>query len=795
MSLTAGSHLGPYEILSPLGAGGMGVVYKARDTRLGREVAIKVLPESLSGRADLRERFEREARAVSSLNHPHICTLYDIGNQDGIDFLVMEYLEGETLAHRLKKGALPLDQTLRYAIEIASALDAAHRKGITHRDLKPGNVMLKKSGTKLLDFGLARMHAPGQAAGSAVATQTETLTVEGNIVGTLQYMAPEQLEGKDADARSDIFAFGAVVYEMATGRKAFESKSRANLIASILEHEPAPILSLQPAAPAALDRVIETCLAKDPDERWQTTHDLKRELQWVAESTSQVGAGTVAKPIQDKRPSRHAAAVLTLVGVLAIAAFAGYRILRRPAPAVSQITLGRTTQVTFDPGLNLDPALSPDGKLLAYSPGPMGQTNIYVRQLGAARNIMLTQGVPGYHRWPQWSPDGSQIAFFSVNLRTGFRMISIVPSLGGVSKPLIEEESDPLGGGLCCPTWSPDGARIAYASGNRVAGSAVYVLALAESGAAKIVEHPFATHSLVWSPDGTRIAYVVENSAFIFGEPQLGNIAPSAIWLAPAVGGRAVQVTDRVHLNMSPAWAPDSKHLLFISDRGGRRDLYEVALLDSGEPAGPPALLTTGLNALNINLSKDGAKLAYSMLNHEANIWSIGIPPRPPASISAATPVTTGSQRIEGIGVSHDGHWLAFDSSRSGKQGIYRMALVGGEMEQLTANPGDDFIPSWSPDGKEIAFYSWRNGNRDLFLMTAKGRSERQLTSAPGHEFYPDWSPDGKQIVFWSLQRGRDTLSLLTRSVDGAGWEAPQDLVSPGGTPRWSPDGRLIAYV
>src|SRR5260221_10168515 len=290
MSLTAGSHLGPYKILSPLGAGGMGVVYKARDTRLGREVAIKVLPESLSGRADSRERFIREARAISSLSHPHICPLYDVGSQDGIDYLVMEYLEGETLAHRLKRGALPLDQTLRYGIEIASALDAAHRKGITHRDLKPGNVMLTKSGTKLLDFGLARMRARGQVPdSSAVATQTEPMTAEGTIIGTLQYMAPEQLEGKDADARTDIFAFGATLYEMATGRKAFEGQSSASLIAAIMHNEPRPVAQLQPTTPAGLDWIVKRCLAKDPDERCQTARDLLQELQWIADRDT-VGA-------------------------------------------------------------------------------------------------------------------------------------------------------------------------------------------------------------------------------------------------------------------------------------------------------------------------------------------------------------------------------------------------------------------------------------------------------------------------------------------------------------------------
>ena len=297
MPILAGKRLGPYEILSAIGAGGMGEVYRARDTRLDRIVAIKVLPAHLADRAELRERFEREARTVASLNHPHICTLYDIGHQDGTDFLVMEYLEGETLAQRLLKGALPLDQVLQYAIEIADALDKAHRKGITHRDLKPGNIMLTKSGTKLLDFGLAKLKqevVPANVQLSQLPTANEPLTAQGMIVGTLQYMAPEQLEGKEVDARTDIFAFGAVVYEMATGKKAFEGKSQASLIAKILETDPPPISSLQPMTPPALDRVVKKCLAKEPDQRWQTASDLCEELKWIAESGSQVAPVPIA---------------------------------------------------------------------------------------------------------------------------------------------------------------------------------------------------------------------------------------------------------------------------------------------------------------------------------------------------------------------------------------------------------------------------------------------------------------------------------------------------------------------
>ena len=292
----------------------MGEVYRARDTRLGREVAVKVLPAHLSSSEEMRQRFEREARAISQLSHPHVCALYDVGSHEGIEYLVMELLEGETLAARLAKGPLPLDQTLRYSAEIADALDKAHRQGIVHRDLKPGNVMLTKSGVKLLDFGLAKMLEPKGSVESLTSAPTaaKDVTQEGAILGTLSYMAPEQLEGKGADPRTDIFALGATLYEMATGQKAFSGNSRASLIGAIMHTEPAPISALQPMTPPALDRLVKTCLAKDPEDRFQTAHDVRLQLQWAAEGGSQAGlpapsARCSTRWPQEKRPSRRRA--------------------------------------------------------------------------------------------------------------------------------------------------------------------------------------------------------------------------------------------------------------------------------------------------------------------------------------------------------------------------------------------------------------------------------------------------------------------------------------------------------
>jgi eukaryotic-like serine/threonine-protein kinase len=291
MALTAGTRLGPYEIATMLGAGGMGEVYAARDTRLNRTVAIKVLPPHVASDPELRQRLEREARSIAALNHPQICVLHDVGHDSGTDFLVMEHLQGETLADRLKKGPLPFDQALRYAIEISDALDKAHRQGIVHRDLKPANIMITPAGVKLLDFGLAK--AQVQVATPAGLSQAPT---GGTVLGTIQYMAPEQLEGREADARSDIFALGAVLYEMVTGRKAFEGKSQASLMASILERERRPISELQPLSPPALEHVIQGSLAKAPEDRWQTAHDVMKQLKWIAAGGSQVGAVAAVSP-------------------------------------------------------------------------------------------------------------------------------------------------------------------------------------------------------------------------------------------------------------------------------------------------------------------------------------------------------------------------------------------------------------------------------------------------------------------------------------------------------------------
>jgi serine/threonine protein kinase len=413
MAILPGRRLGPYEILSAIGAGGMGEVYKARDTRLDRIVAIKVLPTHLADRSELRERFEREARTIASLNHPHICTIHDIGQQDGIDYLVMEYLEGETLAQRLQKGALPLEQVLHYSIEIADALDKANRKGITHRDLKPGNIMLTKSGTKLLDFGLAKLKQEGAPAipDSQLPTMKSAITGEGTILGTLQYMAPEQVEAKEVDARTDIFAFGAVVYEMATGKKAFEGKTSASVMAKILEVDPPPMTSLQPMTPPALDRVVKRCLAKEPDNRWQTASDLSESLKWISEGGSQARLSTAAIVPARKNWRKMlvwTAASLTACAIVGLAVWILKPVSPKPVTRFAiSLPAGQHLAALDSPAV----ALSRDGTRLAYVATQGGTQQLYLRAMDSpeAKPIPGTEGAVA----PFFSPDSQWVAFFA----------------------------------------------------------------------------------------------------------------------------------------------------------------------------------------------------------------------------------------------------------------------------------------------------------------------------------------------------------------------------------------------
>src|SRR6202521_461237 len=460
MALTSGTKLGPYEIQSPLGAGGMGEVYRARDTRLDRTVAVKILPPHLSSDPEARQRFDREARAISHLNHPNIGTLHDVGHQDGTDFLVMECLEGETLAAALMRGPLPPEQVLKYGIDICEGLEKAHKSGVIHRDLKPGNIMLTKSGAKLMDFGLAKAtlaHEPPVSSLTMTLSRPsvdQPLTAQGMVVGTFQYMSPEQLEGKEADARSDIFALGAVLYEMATGKRAFTGKTQASIVAAILASEPQPISVVQTMSPPALDRVVQGCLAKDPDERFQTIHDVKLQLKWIAEGGSQAG---VPAPVAAKRKNRERALIIALLlcGLLAALGIAGSVIFAKKEESlrrrVVRAQIGAPDHYSFT-GVNLSNhvEISPDGSTIAFIAEGEGKQFLWVRPLHATTAQPLA-GTEGAY-YPFWSPDSKFIGFFA-----GGKLKKVEAS-GGVVQTLCDA---PYGRG---GSWNRDGV-ILFAPG------------------------------------------------------------------------------------------------------------------------------------------------------------------------------------------------------------------------------------------------------------------------------------------------------------------------------------------
>jgi Tol biopolymer transport system component/predicted Ser/Thr protein kinase len=785
-----GRTLSHYKVVEEISRGGMGIVYRAVDVKLNREVALKILPPELVADPDRKRRFVQEAQAAAALHHPHIAVIHEIDEADGVTFIAMELVDGEKLSDRVAREKLSVAKSLDLATEVAEGLARAHDKGIAHRDLKPANIMVTEDGhAKIIDFGLAKLVEPVGGGDSEAVTAIQEETEAGKVMGTVSYMSPEQARGQKVDHRTDIFSFGIVLHLMLTGEHPFQRSTGADTLSAILT-SPAPSLvpSVTGLTTPELQGILDRCLAKGLSERYKGMKDVVAALHQVKQ---EAGAPSARRP--SLLPSRSALiAAAVVVTVLAVAAALFWRSDRGPALP----ELGRMIQVTRAPGLEVDPAISPDGKMIAYAAGPLGQTKIYVQQVAGGRAIPLTEDFPGGHRWPQWSPDGTRISF-AVHGEESIETF-VVPALGGNPRRLVGAAPGEYSGGV---VWSPDGSRVGYiASGELLAtGDAIYVRSV-EGGEPNKVAEAHEPFPLSWSPDGSKIAFAAANTAYIAGQlrTMIANIAPSSLWVVPVTGGDPVRVTEDPFLDHSPVWTPDGRHLLFVSDRGGGRDVYQVSIEASGAPSGPAVRVTTGLDVHTLSLSADGSRLAYSVLVTRQNIWSIRIPPISkdgPISIAQATPVTTGSQVIEGIGVSSDGRWVVFGSNRSGNQDIFKVPIEGGEPEQLTTDPAEDFLPDFSPDGSEIVFYSFRTGNRDLFVMSADGGSLRQLTRHPGQDRYPGWSPGGTQVTFHSDRSGRPEVYVVSTEGGELAGEEPRQLTSEGGLyPRWSPDGRLIAF-
>ncbi|HXV60089.1 MAG TPA: protein kinase [Vicinamibacteria bacterium] len=821
MGLRPGSRLGPYQIVAPIGAGGMGEVYKATDTRLDRTVAIKTLPDHLSSDLDLRKRFEREARAVSSLNHPNICTLYDIGHEDGVEFMVMEYIEGETLADRLQRGSLPLEEALARGMEIADALDKAHRRGVVHRDLKPGNVIMTRAGVKLLDFGLAKLSGEEKNATplepSAVTAQ-QPLTQEGTILGTFQYMSPEQLEGKEVDARTDVFAFGAVLYEMVTGHKAFTGESQANLISAIMTHEPLPLSARVPLSPRTLDRVVRKCLAKDPDDRW---HSLADVAHLIRETTSDENESPGAAAVHTSRQRRWvwamAGALLTAILVLAFHWFSD-------APA-----RGVTTRFDIAPpeGWFIEPsiadavvlALSPDGRRLVYeAQDAQGVDRLWLRPLDSLESRLLPGTEGG--RYPFWSPDGRFIAFFadqklkklevvggrldtlcaavdgkggtwnaegvilfSPRLETPLMRVS---DSGGRPQPATQLEEDVSGHYF--PTFLPDGRRYLFQE-IAASGSGIRIGSIDSSESTDLLE--FESGS-----DMTSVAYASGQLLFMRDGVLMAQAFDSDLG---QLRGQPVPVAEGV-ARIPPGWASFSIStngtLAYVLDGGPRQT--ELRWLDrEGRPTGraaPPASYSF------VSLSPDEARLAVIQWDGDWNLWFVD-------RLRGTSTLVPGQNDRHALHLawSPDGSRIVFGLDLDGPPNLFMMSADGSSgIERLFRSPMQTEPADWSPDGRFIVFHqNRRETGWDIGLLPlepADGQpTPRIILQTEFHEAEAHFSPDGKYLAYVSNESGRNEVYVARfpemdrkRRISLEGGHHPRWSVEAGELFFLAPGGKLM---
>jgi eukaryotic-like serine/threonine-protein kinase len=761
--------LGPYEVIAPLGAGGMGEVYSARDTRLDRTVALKILPQHLADAPEVRQRFEREARAVSSLNHPNICALYDIGRQDNTDYLVMEYLEGETLAKRIERGPMPTPELLRVAIQICEALEKAHRQGVIHRDLKPGNVMLTKSGAKLLDFGLAKGAAPAVSDLSSSPTVSQPLmggnargsqlTVQGTIVGTLQYMSPEQLEGGEADARSDIFSFGATFYEMATGQKAFPAKSQATLIAAIIKEEPRPISELQPMSLPALERIVTTCLSKDPDERWQSAGDLKRELVWISSAGSQAG---VPAPVVAQRKTRERTwkILLAALGIIAAAGIAGLLFYARqasqPQPVIHAEMIPPEGFEFGSIGKDNQFAISPDGSAVAFVAEGQRKQLIFVRTLSSGTTQPL-QGTDGAS-YPFWSGDGRNLAFFADS------KLKRVPATGGVVQILCDATTGRGG------TWNKDGM-IVFTPGLKEplykipdsGGIPAPVTAVKQS--AGFQSHrwpsflPDGKHFLFTTDDGVAFGSLDSTESHVFLQAKSNALYSSGYIVYMTDGNLVAQPFDPDHQVLRGVPVPLAGQVEFSIGKS----LGNFSVSQTGglvyRPDYSPKYQMVWLDRNGGEAAKLGAPDYYS-----------------------------------GASISPDGRQVLVTRVQPGvKRDLWILDSQRGSLSRATFNPEGVIFGVWSPDGKSVTA-SLANGF-EIKTMGLQGTATEQLIAPDQISKYPtEWTPDGQTLIL-TVQNPKTSQDVETLAAAGEHKLAPM-IQTPAveNAGHLSPNGKLLTY-
>jgi eukaryotic-like serine/threonine-protein kinase len=813
VALAPGTRLGAYEILTQIGVGGMGEVYKARDTRLDRTVAIKILPDNLASDPQFRDRFDREARAISQLDHPHICALYDVGEQTGTAYLVMQYLDGETLADRLTKGALPLTQGLQVAIHLADALAAAHKAGIVHRDLKPGNIMLTKSGAKLLDFGLAKtgVSALGGTNLSMLPT-TPPITQQGTILGTFQYMAPEQLEGHEADARTDIFAFGAVVYELLTGKKAFEGGSQASLTSAIMSSDPPPLTNVLAAATPALDHVVKRCLAKNPDDRWQAAGDVMRELKWIADTPAPV---TVTPPVVAKRNGLFGNTRLawSLVLMVALAVIPAMYLRRTPVDSrVYRSTI--LAPLTSDNNAATPLSVSPDGQRLAFiGLDANGNDLVYVRPLDglAAQPLAGTAGAQTLF----WSPDSRFLAFVADNklkkidaaggdvlvlcdapgsaagswnradviLFTHGGPLFRVSAAGGTPSPVTMLDAKAGETSHEHPFFLPDGRHFLYlarASGGVPHG--IYLGALDSSDRTRLVER------------GSNAQYAQGALLFLQGTTLMAQHFDAG---RLALVGAAIPLANQIHvsevsslLRIGTFSVSDTGVLVYGADPSGGSDLVWVDR--TGRELGR---LGDRAKYLDVMLAPDGVRALVSVMDPDTgtrDVWTYDVPR------DLRNRLTSDPEDDLDAKWSPDGTRVVFGSRRKGHLDLYVKAAnnVGSE-DLLWADDVDKYPQSWSPDGRFLLYVTvgGSTGQQELWVLPLTGTNQKPFRLLQKTRFSTgngQFSPDGRWIAFRSNETGRFEVYVVGFPDRGEKWPVS---TAGGSAPRWRRDGKEIFYI